>query len=350
MRRPYSRRNVLRGLGLFPFGLGCASTGGALRGRPGQPGGPSLRPPAAGSTPGRPFRVVGYFPSRAQPDGVRYRELTHINYAFTFPMSDGHLRPFRNPERLAAIVRGARAQGVKVAISVGGWHGGDDSAFETLAADDAARAVFVEELAAFVARHELDGVDMDWEYPGPGQSAHNNVLLMKALRARLGTDKLLTAAVVGDGEEGEGILPEVFEYADFINIMAYDNDEHGQRPHSPYEYAVTCVEYWKKRGLPRGKLVLGVPFYGKMPESPYRELVSQDPRAPEKDQIGGVHYNGLETIKRKTTLALAQGSGIMIWEITQDTSDQSSLLRAIHETVSAHNVVGSYHRRPDRSP
>jgi chitinase len=313
-------------MGLVPLGLACAGGGGA-------------RPlPAARAD--RSFRVIGYLPSWRQVEDVRYRELTHINYAFAFPNPDGRLRPLPSPDRLAAIVRGAREHGVKVALSVGGWHGGDDSAFEKLAADPATRAVFVGELGALVERHGLDGVDMDWEYPDPGASAGHNVLLMKELRARLGPDRLLTAAVVGHGEQGAGVLPEVFAVSDFINIMAYDDDEEGQRPHSPYEYAVTCLEYWSGRGLPRDKLVLGVPFYGKTPQTTYRQLVSKDPQAPTKDEIAGVHYNGVETIKRKTALALARGSGIMIWEITQDTSDATSLLRAINQTASARTAVG----------
>ncbi len=325
------RRKVIGGLGLLPLGAACAGRGGGA----GAPAGPAPLPAAE-----RAFRVIGYFPSWVAPEGVRYRELTHINYAFAFPEPDGRLRPLPHPDRLAAIVRGARAHGVKVALSVGGWHGGDDSAFEVLAANPAARAVFVEALGALVEQHGIDGVDMDWEYPDAGESARHNVTLMKELRARLGPQRLLTAAVVGDGAQGAGVLPEVFACSDFINIMAYDNDDQGQRPHSTYDYAVTCLDYWSQRGLPRDKLVLGLPFYGKLPQRTYRQLVSQDPAAPQKDEVGGVHYNGLSTIRRKTALALDRGSGVMIWEITQDTADGSSLLRAINETTSARIAMG----------
>jgi chitinase len=317
------RRTVLRGMGLLPLGLGCATS------RPG--GGPSGAEGSGGGGGG--FRVIGYVPSRARSDEIRYGELTHLNYAFAFPQPDGRLRPLPNPDRLAALVRGARAHGVKVCISVGGWHGGDDSAFESLAASPAARDLFVEEVMALVDRHGLDGVDMDWEYPDAGASARHNVLLMNQLRGRLGPHRLLTAAVVGHGKQGAGVLTDVFALTDFINIMAYDNDDHGQRPHSPYDYAVTCIDYWSGRGLPREQLVLGVPFYGKLPETTYRQLVNRDPRAADRDELDGVHYNGVETMKRKTSLALARGSGIMIWEITQDTADDSSLLRAIHRTI-----------------
>jgi chitinase len=282
------------------------------------------------------FRIVGYLPSWRGPDfTVPYQRLTHLNYAFALPTPSGGLTDLRAPDRLDAVVTAAHASGVKVCLSVGGWHDGDDSAFERMAADAGARAAFVEAGLAVVAAHHLDGLDIDWEYPDRGASAVNFVRLMAELAARLHpAGKLLTAAVVARGEQGEGILPQVFASTDFINVMAYDADESGRTNHSPYDYAVASLRYWRDRGLPRDKLVLGVPFYGRTPATSYRELFRLDPRAGEKDQIGTIGYNGLATIKRKTSLALAEGSGIMIWEITEDTTDQNSLLRAINEVVS----------------
>ena len=46
-----------------------------------------------------------------------------------------------------------------------------------------------------------------------------------------------------------------------------------------------------------------------------------------------VNYNGPATIGLKTELAMEHGSGIMIWTITDDTSDETSLLRAIRVAV-----------------
>jgi hypothetical protein len=62
--------------------------------------------------------------------------------------------------------------------------------------------------------------------------------------------------------------------------------------------------------------------------------MARDPLAWQKDMVGDVHYNGVPTMKRKAALARREGSGIMIWEITQDTADQTSLLRAIHEALA----------------
>jgi len=335
---------------LAGFGPGCASappasqpgsgtenprgseSGGPTPGSAGAPDPTAL--PEGGAKPA--FPIIGYFPSwQGEVEDVRFDRLTHVNYAFVLPTATGGLTAIDGAARLAALVRRGHAAGVKVSIAIGGWNDGDDSAFETVAQSPELRARFVEAVVDFVERHDLDGVDMDWEYPDPGASGTNFLALMQALAARLGPmGKLLTAAVIGDGATGGGVVPEVFPLVDFINIMAYDaSTEDGWDHHSSYEYAEVCLRYWLSRGLPKHKAILGVPFYGKSPGTAYRELVARDPDAPNKDESGGVRYNGIDTIKKKTRLAAAMGGGIMIWEITEDTQDGTSLLAAINQAA-----------------
>ena len=293
------------------------------------PGDPDASEPDA--PPGDEFRVVGYYPSWV--DGVseiRFEYLTHVNYAFILPTRSGGLTGLDDTSRLDELVGLAHAAGVLVSISVGGWNDGDDSAFHDLADDAGTRTAFVDNLAAFVADHGLDGADIDWEYPDPGDSADQYVLLMDELATRLHDDgKILTAAVVAGPWNGDGIADEVFGIVDFLNLMAYD----GGTPHSPYSLAEQSLDYWRGRGLPQGKAVLGVPFYGRDPYTSYADLVAMDPDAPSKDQVGDIHYNGIPTIQAKTALAAGDGSGIMIWELSMDTTDETSLLRAIHEAI-----------------
>jgi chitinase len=335
MRTSFRPTSLLTFMFASPLTLSCAaSTTGAAA----SAGGPtSAPPPAPAAAAAPPFRVVGYFPSwRGDPADIPYQLLTHVNYAFVLPTPEGGLTDLRSPARLAALVERAHAARIKVCISVGGWNDGDDGAFERLARNAGTRAAFVDALVRFVDTHRLDGVDMDWEYPDAGESGASFAALMKELAARLRpAGKLVTAAVVAQGRHGDGVLAEVFEHTDFVNVMAYDADraEHGS--HSPFSYAESSLEYWRARGLPRAKMVLGVPFYGRDPGTSYRELVARDPEAPAKDQSGSVGYNGIATIKRKTALALEQASGVMIWELTEDTRDQTSLLRAIHEVIDA---------------
>ncbi|BCJ68793.1 glycosyl hydrolase family 18 protein [Polymorphospora rubra] len=281
------------------------------------------------------FKSVGYMPSWAgNVNSVQYGKLTHINYAFVLPNANGTLRPVENPSKLSQLVSLGRANNVKVSIAIGGWNDGDDSAFEALASSAGTRTTFVNSVVGFVNQYGLDGVDMDWEYPDPGTSANNFTLLMQQLSNALRPQgKLLTAAVVSEGNTAGGVQPAVFGYVDWLNIMAYD----GGSPHANYDWSINSVNFWKSRGLPAGKAVLGVPFYSRPGYYTYANLVAMDPANANRDctTVGGTQqcYNGLPTVRRKTQWALANAGGMMNWELSQDTNNATSLVSAIYDTV-----------------
>ena len=282
------------------------------------------------------FKSVGYMPSwSGNVNTVQYGKLTHINYAFVLPNGDGSLRPVENPGKLSSLVSLGHASNVKVSIAVGGWNDGDDSAFEALAANSGTRTAFVNNLIAFVNQYNLDGVDMDWEYPDPGASANNYTLLMQQLGSALHSrGKLLTAAVVSEGYYVDGVPTAVFGSVDWLNIMAYD----GGSPHAGYDWSIASVNRWKSRGLPAAKAVLGVPFYSRPGYYTYSALVGMDPANANRDctTAGGAQqcYNGVPTVKRKTQWALANAGGMMNWELSQDTTGSTSLVSAIYDTVT----------------
>ncbi|GAB4581497.1 MAG: hypothetical protein Fur0022_42440 [Anaerolineales bacterium] len=295
-----------------------------------------LSPATPTPIPPPPFRIIGYVTEDNIPELIPYHHLTHINYAFITPNADGTFNDVMTPWKFKSVIEKAHAEGVQVLISVGGW--GWDAQFETLAADPVTRAKFVAGLVAYAEEYNLDGLDIDWEYPDPGTSDRYFLALMQELRAALPPEKLLTAAVVAQGQTAEGILPETFPLMDFVNIMAYDGS---QTDHSPYTFAESSVEYWRQRGLPPEKTVLGVPFYSRPNWIPYRKLIEADANAFSTDTIEYFsqteYYNGIPTMQRKTQLAMARGSGIMIWALSHDTQDETSLLRAIYNTVHPTN-------------
>jgi GH18 family chitinase len=278
------------------------------------------------------FKVVGYLADwSGDVNQVQYSKLTHINYSFINTTASGSLSLGISTSRLSSVVSLAHAKGVKVCIAIGGWNNGDDSNFESMAASSTATNTFINNVVNFVTTYNLDGADIDWEYPNTGSSATNYANVMKALSAALHANgKTLSAAVVSDGSGGAGVLSEVFGYVDMLNVMAYD----GGTPHSPYSLATTAISYWTGRGCAKGKIMLGVPFYGRDPETTYSDLVAQDASAPNKDQVGTVYYNGIKTIQDKTRLAMQQAGGIMIWEISQDATGAASLLSAINNVVT----------------
>ena len=76
--------------------------------------------------------------------------------------------------------------------------------------------------------------------------------------------KLVTAATAS--YEGGMIPVSSIPHFDFVTIMSYDNVGPGWgqvgQEHSTYAMAQRDVATWQSRGLPKDKLVLGVPFYG----------------------------------------------------------------------------------------
>ena len=291
-------------------------------------------PAASARSAANSFKIVGYLPSWAgEVNAVQYGKLTHINYAFVVPDGNGALSPVPNPAKLRDLVRLGHANGVKVLISIGGWNNGDDSPFESLAANPAARSAFVHNVLTMAADYNLDGADIDWEYPDPGASAGNFSQLMaelgNALHAR---GKLLTAAVISNGNT-QGVQPAVFESVDFLNIMLYD----GGTPHANYDWTIAQVNAWKARGLPTSKTVVGIPFYSRPTYAAYAQLVAMDPANANRDCTtvngGQACYNGRPTVARKTQWALANAGGVMFWELSNDTNDATSLLNVAYENT-----------------
>ena len=297
------------------------------------------------------FKVVGYYPCWV-PEGlekVDFDVVTHVYYAFVIPTEQGTLLPMRNPDAAKKLIASAHAKGAKALVVVGGWDYLGVRLEKTFAdATDTPekRTHLADEIMEICLQYGFDGVDIDWEYPRLGNpSAIQYELLMMDLGQRLHSrDLLLTCAVHAGALPEGGILPDaaaqsdqVLGICDWINIMAYDGGD--GKDHSPFSYAVACADYWHKdRGLPREKVVLGVPFYARSSWASYDSILSRDPEAWSRDVTtcdgSESYYNGVATMEQKAAYAKENLGGVMIWELTQDTSDrEKSLLQAIGRAI-----------------
>ena len=194
-------------------------------------------------------------------------------------------------------------------------------------------------------QYGFDGVDMDWEHPRTGTTQDQYEELMLYLSTELKKENMLLTSAVLSGATPDGNIyydsaahtDAVLNAVDFINVMAYDGGD-GER-HSSYEFAVNSANYWKNtRNMPANKVVLGVPFYGRPSWASYEAILEANPNAYNTDVsvINGLqaHYNGIPTITKKAQWACDNVGGIMIWEISQDTTDMSkSLLKTIGDVV-----------------
>ncbi|MBS1745488.1 MAG: hypothetical protein JST21_04895 [Bacteroidetes bacterium] len=294
------------------------------------------------------FRIVGYlntwdnFPNNA--NNIHYKKITHLNIAFANPDADGNLTTFQG---LSTVVNNAHAAGVKVLMSMGGADlGGTKKNWKNLTQPENVQA-FCNKLLQYVQSNNLDGLDVDLEGNIIGQNYGGFIqTLTSVLKPQ---NKLVTAAVAT--WFANNIPASSFDYFDFVNIMSYDAtgpwDPNNPGPHSPYSMAVDDMNFWRDKGLPKSKMGLGVPFYGwgfynkfSDDEYAYKDIVKQYPGAEHVDQTADtIYYNGLPTMRKKTRLAIRKGSGIMIWQITEDAKGNKSLLNAIYDIVHNNTLV-----------
>ncbi|ORX55233.1 glycoside hydrolase [Piromyces finnis] len=219
------------------------------------------------------------------PSQLPYDKLTHINYAFGVIDSKSFEVVGYNSRILSNVITYAHQQNVKVLLSVGGWSGSEY--FTKMTSTEENMDAFVESVRSTIFNLELDGIDIDWEYPGRysnnnnpdyANDTPNYLILLKKLRSALGDSILITAAVSITPFEKNGRvlndLSEFAEYFDFVNIMAYDfsgswssiisHHESFEKPEKGHDFSFkSSVENWVQRGFPPEKLVIGVGAYGR---------------------------------------------------------------------------------------
>ena len=298
-------------------------------------------------------KVVAYVPNWADlkqlSQTIDYPKLTHINIAFENPTNpDGDLSFSAKNDLLIAE---AHAHQIKILISIGGGAASGDKALRNLYFDligQTKRAAFAGKIADYISRHKLDGLDVDIEGPSINQDYAPFIAeLAKAFQPK----RLLLTAALSQGYGGKSVPDDVFAHFDFVNIMAYDAagpwDPKAPGQHSSFEFATTNVQYWLKRGLPKSKAVLGVPFYGygfgdafRKGDYAYAAILAAHPGAEKLDQVGStIWYNGIPTMKAKAKYVVDEGlAGMMIWSLDYDVPGERSLLSAIHETLNAKPV------------
>lgn len=307
------------------------------------------------------YYVVGYFPSYrniADVPDVKFRMTNVVVYAFFGVNTSGTLSAPSSPSTtIDALATKARANNSKVFMGINDASGDGKTNFKNMAATAAGRNNFIKDVMNKVRQYNLDGVDMDWEFPTTSDGTDVTfTLMMKELSDSLHRDGryYLSAAVTAGKYAGgirDAIKNELFSYVDFFNVMAYDdfNTTVPYRHHSDYALAQTCLNYWlTTRGMPASKCVLGLPAYGRpsgITQSgtvlTYKTILTQGGNPLYDSAVvtsGGftnytIYYNGQYTIKRKAKLAKDIANGVMLWEKWQDAADGNSLLKAACDTV-----------------
>ena len=239
-------------------------------------------------------QVIGYvFPQHQiiQPGEIAARKLTRINYAFANLQGGKIVNGFAEDDKNipALVALKTENPSLKVLVSAGGWLW--SGSFSDMALTKQSRQLFIDSVVAFIDKYRLDGLDIDWEYPGLiGAGNHfrpedkqNYTQLLKELRHRFDQEEkklnrhLLLSIAAGASNEflAHTEMSEVQKYVDSVNLMAYDYYEPDSdattghhaplftNPADPKKVSADqSVREFEQAGVPAAKIVLGVPFYG----------------------------------------------------------------------------------------
>jgi chitinase len=333
------------------------------------------------------LRVVAYVVGwqTAAPPEIDPTKLTHVNFAFGKIAGGKVVLPHPGVAANLAYLRSLKGTNprLKVLLSVGGW---EAEGFSDAALTAESRNAFAASVVALLREHSLDGVDIDWEYPGQSVSGiksrpedkQNFTALLQTLRARLGNRYLLTIASADREYFDFTEMDKLHVYLDYLNVMTYDffnaltptTGHHAGLYASPYaaptdRNADASIRQHLAAGIPPDKLVLGVAFYGRgfagvkaehrglnqpyerfEAAHPYAELVqkfighdgfvrewderAQAPYLWNAQTRAFITYDDAQSIAIKAQYVRKHGlGGVMFWELSQDSDGQ--LLDAIVE-------------------
>ncbi|KAJ5710985.1 glycoside hydrolase [Penicillium malachiteum] len=223
-------------------------------------------------------RVVGYYEAWASrrpcnafwPEQIPLGIYTHINFAFaaidpdTFevrPDETGDLDLLKRVTQLKTL-----DPDLKVMIALGGWTFNDpgptQSTFSDISRSTDNQAKFFRSLISFLSTHNLDGVDLDWEYPaaddrnGRAENYDNFPDFIANLKSAL-------------RNAGAGLA----QHVSFFNVMSYDLHgkwDLGNEWTGAYLDAHTngteidkFLELLWRNNIDSSKVVLGLAFYAR---------------------------------------------------------------------------------------
>ncbi|WRT70162.1 uncharacterized protein IL334_007156 [Kwoniella shivajii] len=301
----------------------------------------------------------GYYLS---PESVDWSKFDVIDFAFALPTADYGLEFTQDDsaDLLKRLVSTGHAAGKRVKLSIGGWTG--SQYFSTICGSSSNRKTFVKNILAAYNLYNLDGIDIDWEYPGTtgadgnaisSNDSANFLLFLQDLRAALPSGALISTATQVwpfAGSDGRP-MSDVSEFAkviDWILIMNYDVWGSSTTPGAnaplsdgcgnstqPLANAYAAVSSWTGAGMPANQITLGVPAYGYLQKSSASQL---------KDRRRALHTPP-HKLSLNSTLHSSRASHVTVYNDYGGSSDGQVMFESLISqgalTLSDGEYIGS---------
>lgn len=289
--------------------------------------------------------VRGNFYNRGRIAIESLRASDDLIFLNVHPNKDGSLS-FENPrafqgkgvttwEELIRSVR-TKVKGTKAKIRLGASSG----EWKAMVADEAARTAFAENIREVLRKNKLDGIDLDFEWAENKKEYEDYSLAILKLREVLGSKYLFSVSLHPVSYK---ISKEAIAAVDFISLQCY-----GPSPvRFPIEKYRSDIQMVLEYGIPKEKLVAGVPFYGvtkdnsKKTEAYFSFVQDGLITSPAENEViykGDKYvFDGQDNIRMKTRYAKEQGlKGMMSWDLATDLplDNAQSLLKAMIEEIN----------------
>ncbi len=287
--------------------------------------------------------VAGYLPyyGMERVDFKMFRNLDRLYYFSISPDTLGNYRmPENHQQNIDLLNSELSGLNTELFIVIGGWY--ESETIFPMAASQSKREEYVSSLINFCLANNIDGVDLDWEAYPTKVPQTNYLALINLLSVELKKNNLKFTVAVAASHHNLSAL--FIDKVDQLNIMSYGIlDDNGN------QVTMTQLTGWLQKyddaQIPRSKMIVGVPFYGKRPyvsgdTSPrailYSYIVNQSSPGQFVNKYKNYGFNGRALMQRKTEyLRKYNYYGIMAWELSQDTPYNSdySLLKSIVNTA-----------------
>lgn len=217
--------------------------------------------------------------------------------------------------------------------------------WKTMVANETARTKFATRIQQILQQYHFDGVDLDFEWPENATEYKNYSDAIVKMRQVLGKNVFFTVSL---HPVSFRITKEAIAAVDFISYQCY-GPAISRFPIQQFkEDAKAAIDY----GIPKKKLIMGVPFFGTTGKSGeqvgYFDMVNNsgltDPSLDEMTYTDGKTYvfNGQNTIQEKTKYTCESGfGGIMSWDLATDVpvTHPKSLLKVVKEELDYHSYL-----------
>lgn len=289
--------------------------------------------------------VRGNFYNRGRISAESLRASDDLIFLNVHPNKDGSLS-FENPrifqdkggvttwealiESVRDQVRGTKAK-LRLGASSGEW--------KAMVADETARTAFAENIKKVLQQNKPDGIDLDFEWAETEKEYADYSLAILKMREVLGDKYIFTVSLHPVCYK---ISKEAIAAVDFISLQCY-----GPSPvRFPIKKYYSDIQMVLDYGIPKEKLVAGVPFYGvtkdnsKKTEAYFSFVQEGLITSPAQNEViyKGERYvfDGQDNIRAKTRHAADLGlKGMMSWDLATDLplNDNRSLLKAMIEEL-----------------